>query len=119
MINSDRKGKVGEREWGGELRKAGWSARRGQQHSGIEGEDVVSDLPIHWEVKRVQRMNVTDAVDQAIRDSEWKAPAVAHRRNHEAWKVTMPADYFLILLTFCELDKFEEYLRLQNVVGAL
>jgi Holliday junction resolvase len=44
MINSKRKGAAGEREWALTLRQHGWDARRGQQFSGIEGEDVVSDL---------------------------------------------------------------------------
>lgn len=115
MTNSNRKGKVGEREWAGKLKDAGWSARRGQQHSGLEGEDVVSELPFHWEVKRVQRLQLTDAVDQAKRDTDWKAPVVAHRRNHEEWKVTMPADQFLDLLRFCALDEYEEFLTIVGV----
>ena len=103
MTNSRRKGAAGEREWAGEIRKEGWDARRGQQFSGLEGQDVVSELPFHFEVKRVERLNITDAVDQAKRDTDWKIPVVAHRRNRENWKVTMPAEWFFYLLRFCDL----------------
>ena len=42
MVNSISKGKVGERELSKELsRLFGVAARRGQQYSGVEGEDVV------------------------------------------------------------------------------
>ena len=111
MIHSQRKGAQGEREWAGKLRDRGYEAHRGQQYCGLEGEDVVSNLPIHWEVKRVQRLQLTDAVDQSKRDAGWKAPAVAHRKNHEEWKVTMPADVFMDLLMCTDMDAFERLLK--------
>lgn len=98
-MNSRDKGARGERQWADVLREHGFDARRGQQFSGIEGEDVVSNLPIHWEVKRVERLNVQAAVDQAVRDAAPdKLPAVAHRRNRCEWNVTMRAADFFILL---------------------
>lgn len=98
-VNSRNKGKSGEREWARFLTSEGYSARRGQQYSGLDGRDVVcDDLPIHWEVKRVERLNIRDAVDQAKRDAGELLPAVAHRRNHSEWLVTMPAvDFFKLL----------------------
>ena len=107
MTNSKRKGAVGEREWSSKLNSFGWEARRGQQYNGIEGEDVVSELPFHWEVKRVQRLELTGAVDQAKRDTEWKTPVVAHRKNHCEWLITMQADEFLNLLRFVDLEDYE------------
>ena len=96
-INSIQKGKAGERELAKKLREYGFDCRRGQQYSGIEGEDVVGLDGIHIEVKRVERLNIYDAVDQAKRDSDYKAlpfedklPAVFHRKNHCEWLVTMP-----------------------------
>ena len=47
---------------------------------------------IHIECKRVERLNVPEAMRQAIRDSEAfqdGAPAVFHRRSREPWLVTM------------------------------
>ena len=96
-INSIQKGKAGERELAKKLREYGFDCRRGQQYSGVEGEDVVGLSGIHIEVKRVERLNIYDAVDQAKRDSDYKAlpfedklPAVFHRKNHCEWLVTMP-----------------------------
>lgn len=93
-INSRQKGAVGEREFANICKKQGFAkARRGQQYSGIEGEDVVGLDGIHVEVKRVERLNISNAMKQAIRDSkEDEIPIVAHRKNREKWKVTMGLD---------------------------
>jgi hypothetical protein len=92
--NSRAKGAVGERELAAELNKLfETSARRGQQYSGIEGEDVVGIPGIHVESKRVQALNIHNAVDQAVRDSKGlKVPAVFHRKNHKPWLVTVRLD---------------------------
>lgn len=105
MINSKRKGKIGELEWAGVLKEKGWEARRGVQYSGdVDAPDVVcQELPIHWEVKRQENLNVHKAVAQAIRDcpkGKWRV--VAHRKGKQGvvaqWLVTLPADDFLDLL---------------------
>lgn len=96
-INSKEKGKKGEREFATLCRKHGFeNARRGQQYNGLDGQDVVGLEGIHIEVKRVERLNIDEAMRQAIRDSkEGEIPIVAHRRNREEWKVTMRAkDWF-------------------------
>ena len=95
MTNSKRKGKVGELQWAKRCRDNGFDARRGQQYSGNpDSPDVVSEdlAAFHAEVKRVERLNIQDAIDQAIRDAGDKIPYVAHRRNHCDWLVTMRAD---------------------------
>ena len=96
-INSIQKGKAGERELAKKLREYGYDCRRGQQYSGIEGEDVIGLPGIHIECKRVERLNIYDAVDQSKRDSGsddlpfgYDLPAVFHRKNHCEWLVTMP-----------------------------
>lgn len=96
-INSREKGKAGEREFAALCRKHGFEdARRGQQFSGIEGKDVVGLEGIHIEVKRVERLNLSKAMKQAIEDSkEGEIPIVAHRKNREEWKVTMRAEDWL------------------------
>lgn len=101
MVNSRQKGARGEREWRDQLRDQGYEARRGQQFSGSpDSPDVVCEsLPIHWEVKRVQALNVENAMRQAEGDcGEDKLPAVAHRKNGQKWCVTMRAEDFFALL---------------------
>lgn len=97
-INSKRKGKEGELEWAKFCREHGYKVRRGQQYSGIEGEDCVGLPFIHQEVKRVERLNIDKAIEQAIKDADKdKLPIVAHRKNYKDWLVTMRAqDWFEI-----------------------
>ena len=69
-----------------------------QQRKGAEGERELArvmavGLPgIHIECKRVERLNLHDAMAQAERDSERfqdGVPAVFHRRSRSPWLVTM------------------------------
>lgn len=98
-MNSKRKGNAGERELAAILREQGYNTRRGQQFSGANGDADVEGLPgIHIEVKRVERLNIYDAIKQSIRDAgPGEMPAVFHRRNREKWLVTMPLEYWLEL----------------------
>lgn len=97
-INSRDKGKRGELEFAKLCQKQGYTdSRRGQQYSGIEGEDVVGLPGIHVEVKRVESLNIEKALQQAIRDADDLIPIVAHRKNREDWKVTMPAAFWFEL----------------------
>lgn len=93
-INSNQKGKKGELEFSNLCKEHGFNTRRSQQYSGINGDaDVVGLDGIHIEVKRVERLNLSKAMKQAIEDSsEGKMPIVAHRKNREEWKITMMAD---------------------------
>jgi len=89
-INSKKKGAKGERELASKLREYGYDCRRGQQYNGLEGEDVVGLDYIHCEVKRVQALNLDEAMEQAKRDSkDNQMPTVFHRKNNKKWKVTM------------------------------
>lgn len=92
MTNSRAKGAKGERELARKLREYGYDCRRGQQYSGANGDaDVVGLEGIHIECKRVERLNIEDAVSQAKRDArEGELPAVFHRKNNHEWLVTMP-----------------------------
>lgn len=93
-MNSRDKGKRGELELARVLRGYGYDARRGQQYSGLIGDPDVLGLPgVHIECKRVERLNLTDAMIQAKRDArDGEIPAVFHRRNREEWLVTMRLD---------------------------
>lgn len=90
-MNSKRKGAAGERELAGKLRDYGFAARRGQQYCGANGDADVIGLPgIHIECKRVERLNLYDAMAQAQKDAlPGEIPAVFHRRDRCDWQVTM------------------------------
>ena len=91
-INSRQKGKVGERELARFLRDAGFKeCRRGEQYCGANGDADVVGLPgIHIECKRVEKLNLQKAYQQACNDAkEDETPAVFHRKNGEEWMVTM------------------------------
>ena len=93
-MNSRAKGARGERELARILRGYGYDCRRGQQYCGANGDADVVGLPgIHIECKRGQRLNIDDAMLQAIRDRrEGEYPAVFHRKNNGKWMVTMLLD---------------------------
>ena len=96
-INSKKKGAQGEREFSKWLfnNLQQYSARRGIQFSGsADSPDVTHDIHgIHFEVKRVERLNLEQAMKQAIKDSEGRSvPVVAHRKNRGDWHMTIRAD---------------------------
>lgn len=98
MINSKAKGAKGERELANILKDYGYNCRRGQQYNGLEGEDVVGLDYIHIECKRVQALNLDEAMEQSKRDSKGnQLPAVFHRKNNKKWKVTMYLDDWIQL----------------------
>lgn len=98
-MNSRAKGAAGERELARKLREYGFNTRRGQQYSGANGDaDVIGLTGIHIECKRMERLNIHDAMDQAKRDArENEFPAVFHRKNNCDWLVTMPLDAWMML----------------------
>ena len=101
-INSDMKGKDGEREFAGLLRAEGLEARRGQQHAGgPDSPDVLCpSMPdTHFEVKRTEVLSLYKAMDKAILDAGDKVPVVAHRRNRKPWLVIMRFEDWLKLAT--------------------
>ncbi|HUW15133.1 MAG TPA: hypothetical protein VM537_35780 [Anaerolineae bacterium] len=97
---SRSKGKRGELEWAAFLRSYGFEARRGRQHrGGPDSPDVITDCPLHFEVKRTEKLSVYPALEQAEQDAKtkepWVPPAVAHRRNGKDWVVILSAHDFL------------------------
>lgn len=99
MINSRSKGARAEREFASFLREHGFDARRGQQFSGSpDSPDVISNFPMHVEVKMVQKLNLIDACAQAEGDCGGKPWLVAHRRNHSPWLVTLKAEVLMELV---------------------
>ena len=98
-INSRRKGVRGEQSLARKLREYGYECRRGQQYSGASGDADVTGLPgIHIECKRVERLNLEDAMAQSKHDArEGEIPTVMHRKNNCEWLVTLRLDDFMRL----------------------
>ena len=106
-MNSRDKGKRGELEAAKLLKEHGYDARRGQQFSGANGDPDVVGLPgIHIEVKRVEKLNIDEALEQAIRDKrENEIPVVMHRKNRTPWKITMLFDDWMMLYKALEKNR--------------
>ena len=89
---SQRKGRAGEIELANIFRSYGYEADPGQALNYGTVPDVVGLPGIHCEVKRVERLNVPEAMKQAMRDAEKfhdGAPTLFHRRSREPWLATM------------------------------
>lgn len=106
-MNSRDKGKRGELEAAHILKEYGYDARRGQQFAGINGDADVVGLPgIHLEIKRVEKLNIDDALSQSIRDArESEIPIVMHRKNRTEWKITMRFSDWIAMYRAWEKEK--------------
>ena len=93
------KGKRGERELAAVLRSYGYDCRRGvQYHGGPDSEDVIGLPGVHIECKRVERLNIRQAMAQSAGDAgPEEIPVVCHRRNRSEWLVTMRLDDWIRL----------------------
>ena len=103
-MNSSRKGADGERELAAILAGEGFDTERGGTLSYGTAPDLFGLPGIHIEVKRVERLNVQEAFEQAERDSERfrdGLPTLFHRRNRKAWLVTMRLTDWLNLYREC------------------
>lgn len=109
-INSKKKGAKGERELANKLKEYGYETRRGQQYNGLEGEDVVGLDYIHIECKRVEKLNIENAILQAKQDrKEGQFPTVFHRKNRSNWLVTMELqDWINLYNEYYSSKKLEE-----------
>lgn len=90
--SQQRKGAEGERELVEVLNGYGFDTKRGGSQTFGTVPDVTGLPGIHVEVKRVERLNVSEAMQQSIRDAErFKdgLPALFHRRNRQEWIVSM------------------------------
>lgn len=119
-MNSKRKGTAGENELVNLLTGYGIRAYRNDQifKGGKGNPDVAADIagtPIHFEVKRVEKLNISAAMAQAEQDAAPDhLPAVAHRRNREKWLLTVPLVRFLDLLK--EKGAFEPDPFIQDLI---
>ena len=98
-MNSKRKGNAGERELCEYLTAAGYPAHRNDQmYTGGKGNPDITAQGLerlHIEVKRVERLNISAAMQQAERDAAGREPVVIHRRNREQWLITMKLSDYL------------------------
>lgn len=104
------KGKRGERELANLFRLAGYDAHRGQQFCGANGDADVVGLPgIHVECKRVEKLNLYDAMAQSKHDARaGELPAVFHRRDNCQWLVTMELSDWLTIFKEWEAGQHDE-----------
>ena len=101
-MNSKRKGSGGERELLEILQKHGFpdAVRNDQRYIGGRNNPDISasfrGVPLHIEVKRVERLNITNAMIQAVFDADGAAfPIIIHRTNRQPWLVTFRLDDFI------------------------
>lgn len=98
--SSQRKGADGERELASILREYGYVVQRGGSLSYGSLPDLYGLPGVHIECKRVEHLNVTEAMHQSIRDAcrfNDGFPALFHRKNREPWLVTMRLDDWMEL----------------------
>lgn len=98
MVNGKQKGKRGELELSARLKELGLTARRTQQFCGKAGDSDVEceELSLyHIEVKRVEKLNIDQAMSQAVSDCGSKTPVVIHRRNGKPWLATLFLEDFV------------------------
>ncbi len=106
--SSQRKGRDGERELRDVLQDYGYQVECGEPVSFGTVPDLVGLPGIHIECKRVEKLNVPEAMRQAIRDSERfrdGMPVLFHRRNRQPWLVTMRLDDWMKVYTEKQLRK--------------
>lgn len=99
-MNSRQKGARGERELANVLKSYGYEdSRRGQQYCGSNGDaDVVGLSGIHIECKRVEKLNLEKAMEQAEHDRKEQEKAVVfHRKDRKSWLVTMKLEDWMEL----------------------
>ena len=103
-INSRRKGVSGELEVAKILLQNGYYSRRGQQYSGgPDSPDVICPelKNFHFEVKRVERINIEKSYGQALEDAgDSQMPVVITRKSNSRWKVCMDFEDWLELVKF-------------------
>ena len=102
-----RKGRGGELEICRILQAHGIPAEPGQAVSFGETPDVTGIPGVHAEIKRVERLNIPEAMAQAVRDSEKfqdGTPVLFHRRNRQEWLCTMRLRDWITIYQTAETD---------------
>ena len=104
------KGARGEREWRNVLRslfRCDTAERGCQRAGGPHSPDVINGIPgTHAEVKRVERLRLYEAMEQASGDAGDSIPYVASKRNRGEWLITVRAE---------DMPRFAELVYLQLI----
>ena len=98
--SSQRKGRAAELELSRILQGYGYQVEPGEPVSYGTVPDLTGLPGVHIECKRVERLNVGEAMAQAERDAQRfsdGAPAVFHRRSRSPWLVTMKLEDWIEL----------------------
>ena len=110
-MDNEQKRARGQRMWMEEILRNGfYNIRECQNSEGQDSSEVIPSIPIHFEVRFDDELNISDAMEQAKQavvdngDSD-KIPAVAHKKSREDWLVTISADdFFRILRREVDID---------------
>ena len=97
---SQRKRANGERKLTTVLREYGYVMERGGSLSFGEVPNLVGLPSIHIECMRVVRLNVSVAMQHAVKDSQWfkgGMPTLFHRKNRQPWLVMVRLEDFMQL----------------------
>lgn len=106
MTNGKRKGDAGERELLEVLTSSGIPAERHQQgllanfkggHGNPDISATVAGHPLHIEVKRTERLRLSEAMRQAKRDAVNAIPVVVHRASRQPWVISLELSEFLAI----------------------
>lgn len=97
---SRTKGSAGEREVVNILKSRGYDAKRSFFQVGGDREDVTGIPGYAIEVKRVERLAIWPALEQAANaaKSVGAKPLLAFRRNRSEWHVALPLTDLLDIL---------------------
>jgi hypothetical protein len=103
-LNSRAKGRRGENEFVKAHLLEHWpQAKRNLDQFGDDKRDCVEVAGIHFQVKRVEKLNIWAALDQAISEAAPQdVPVVAFRRNRSAWFGALEMDELIPLLRLRE-----------------
>ena len=104
-MNSKKKGNAGEVELLHLFHDRGFPVYRNDQRyrGGLENPDLCLTAPsgrrYHCEVKRTERLQLYEAIEQAIHDANGKTtPVVLHRKNRREWVAILRLDDFLSIV---------------------
>jgi hypothetical protein len=99
-LNSRQKGKKAEQEFINKHLRPYWpEAARNIDQFRDDKRDVLAVNGVHWQIKRVESLNIWAALAQAEAESSpLDIPVVAFRRNLGKWYAALPADELIALL---------------------
>lgn len=103
-LNSRSKGKRGELEFIQKHLAPWWpQACRNLDQFQDDKRDVANVAGTHFQIKRVERLNIWAALNQAETEAqETDLPVVAFRRNRGKWYCALEADELIALLRLRE-----------------